>query len=164
MRRVLSTIRDDFEKILSIILLVILVGVVLMQVATRYLGVPLSWTDEVSRVLLAWLTFVGASAVLKVDGHARATFIRDWFGAKAKIYFDLFADVCFALVALFGTYYGFALTAKIAPLTLASLDVSWAWWFASFPVGTSLMLLRIIEKNWSLIARTGSLDKDASLN
>ena len=161
MRRALSTIWGDFEKKLGIILLVILSGVVLIQVVTRFLGVPLSWTEELSRVLLAWLTFVGASAVLKIDGHARATFIRDWFGGRAKVYFELVADVCFAAVALFGAYYGFSMAAMLTKVSMASLNASWAWWYASFPVGASLMLLRIIEKNWSLITRTGSLDKDA---
>lgn len=159
MRRSLWTIWGDFEKKLGIILLVILSGVVLMQVVTRIFGVPLSWTDELSRVLLAWLTFVGASAVLKIDGHARATFIRDWFGGREKVYFELFADICFAVVALFGAYYGFSLTVKLTRVPLASLNASWAWWYVSFPVGASLMLLRILEKNWSLITR--SLDRDA---
>jgi len=158
MRRVLWTIWGNFEKKLGIILLVILSGVVLIQVVTRILGVPLSWTDELSRVLLAWLTFVGASAVLKVDGHARATFIRDWFGDRAKVYFELFSDFCFAAVALFGVYYGFSLTAKLTSVPLASLDASWAWWYVSFPVGASLMLMRILEKNWSQITR--SLERD----
>ncbi len=34
---------------------------VMLQVATRYVGISIAWTEEISRYILVWLTFLGVA-------------------------------------------------------------------------------------------------------
>ena len=48
--------------------------VVILEVITRTAGATLIWTEELSRWLLVWMTFIGASVVLREKGHIRVEF------------------------------------------------------------------------------------------
>lgn len=58
------------EKIASCALLAALLIAVMLQVVSRYVfQSPLPWTDEVSRFLLVWLTFIAAAWVMSERMH-----------------------------------------------------------------------------------------------
>ncbi|MEP9377130.1 TRAP transporter small permease [Aquabacter sp. CN5-332] len=44
----------------------LLTGLILLNVVTRYTGIPLYWVDEASIYAVVWLTFVGASAMTRL--------------------------------------------------------------------------------------------------
>lgn len=46
--------------------LMLLTGLILLNVVTRYTGIPLYWVDEASIYAVVWLTFVGASAMTRL--------------------------------------------------------------------------------------------------
>jgi TRAP-type C4-dicarboxylate transport system permease small subunit len=48
--------------------------VVVLEVITRTAGSTFIWTEELSRWLLVWMTFIGASVVLRERGHIRVEF------------------------------------------------------------------------------------------
>jgi len=48
--------------------------VVMLEVISRSAGATFVWTEELSRWLLVWMTFVGAGVVLKEGGHIRVEF------------------------------------------------------------------------------------------
>lgn len=48
--------------------------VVMLEVISRSAGATFIWTEELSRWLLVWMTFIGASVVLKEGGHIRVVF------------------------------------------------------------------------------------------
>lgn len=60
---------DVFLQVITLTILVALAVVVLMGIAFRYSGNSLIWYDEVSSVLLAWITFFGAALAMNRDAH-----------------------------------------------------------------------------------------------
>lgn len=50
-----------------------IVAVVLVQVAGRLLGSPLSWTEELTRALFIWMVFSGIAASVRHADAARVT-------------------------------------------------------------------------------------------
>lgn len=67
-----SSIRQRFEQFLRgvvLFLMVSLAGVVLIGVIFRKAGTSLVWYDEVASILLAWLTFYGASLAALNRAH-----------------------------------------------------------------------------------------------
>ena len=75
-----------FEKIvvralrtLSFLMFVVMIAVVFAQVILRYFfGMPLAWSDELSRLLLVWVSFMGVTLVHYSDaGHPAVTFLVD---------------------------------------------------------------------------------------
>lgn len=54
------------EKAAVSVFMFLLTGLILLNVATRYTGMPLYWVDEASIYSVVWLTFVGASAMTRL--------------------------------------------------------------------------------------------------
>ncbi|WP_127088108.1 TRAP transporter small permease [Aquabacter cavernae] len=54
------------EKAAVSFFMFLLTGLILLNVVTRYTGVPLYWIDEASIYSVVWLTFVGASAMTRL--------------------------------------------------------------------------------------------------
>ena len=67
-----------FLNRIALILCVSLAGadlvVVIIEVVTRTAGSTFIWTEELSRWLLVWMTFIGASVVLREKGHIRVEY------------------------------------------------------------------------------------------
>ncbi len=67
-----TALRRTFERSLELVVLTLmtsLAGVVLVGVIFRKAGASLVWYDEVASILLAWLTFYGASLAALKRAH-----------------------------------------------------------------------------------------------
>jgi len=103
----------DFLNRSALLLCVGLAGVnlivVMVEVISRSSGSTIVWTEELSRWLLIWTTFIGASVVLKARSHVRMEFFLSLFSTKVKKYIDLLANfsvlfflICFTYTAWVG--------------------------------------------------------------
>ncbi|WP_238119628.1 MULTISPECIES: TRAP transporter small permease [unclassified Xanthobacter] len=54
------------ERVAIIVLMALLCGLILLNVVTRYTGVPLYWIDESAIYTVVWLAFIGASAMTRL--------------------------------------------------------------------------------------------------
>jgi TRAP-type C4-dicarboxylate transport system permease small subunit len=86
-----------------------LVALILLNVATRYGGVPLYWVDEASVYVVVWLTFIGASAMTRLRMDFAVTLLTDHIGERA-------ARVAKACASL-----------GVVALGLALLAMCWVW-------------------------------------
>lgn len=81
------------DKILGMILevlMVIMVLVVILQVLARYaIKVPIPWTEESARYMLAYMTFVGSAIALREGKHIVVHFLYDRFSSGHKRALDL---------------------------------------------------------------------------
>ncbi|KQM72564.1 TRAP transporter small permease [Xylophilus sp. Leaf220] len=91
------------ERWLLTFLMTLLVVLILLNVVTRYAGVPLYWVDEASVYAVVWLTFVGASAMTRLRLDFAVTMLTDKLGARAVQVAKLIASggVLFFALALF---------------------------------------------------------------
>ncbi|BEP36897.1 TRAP transporter small permease subunit [Variovorax sp. V11] len=71
------------ERHLLSALMGLLIALVLLNVATRYAGVPIYWVDEASVYCVVWLTFIGASAMTRLRLDFAVTLLTDKLGEKA---------------------------------------------------------------------------------
>jgi TRAP-type C4-dicarboxylate transport system permease small subunit len=69
---------NNFLYKTALIFCVVLVAadlvVVKLEVVSRSAGATVTWTEELSRWLLVWMTFIGASVVLREGGHIRVQY------------------------------------------------------------------------------------------
>jgi TRAP-type C4-dicarboxylate transport system permease small subunit len=71
------------ERVLAIerravgLLMMLLGGAVLLNVVTRYLGLPIYWIDEFSIYCMVWLTFFGASVMSRLRLDFAVTMLTD---------------------------------------------------------------------------------------
>lgn len=91
------------EEAFGALTLVAIVVFVSLQVAGRYaITEPLVWTDEMARLSLVWMTFVGASYVMAHGEHITIELFEKLVPAKVAKVIDVFA-----MVAVVGTCLAF---------------------------------------------------------
>lgn len=139
------------EELLAIALVVVLLVVVNLQIFARYLfNHPFIWPEEVSRLVLVWMTFLGAAALTRRGADlAVDTFIEMMPPGIRRITLivrDLVLVAVFSLVAVQG--YEFARAVNNMPL----VATGWPTAMLAWPViaGASLTVfhcvLRLIEQ------------------
>ncbi|WP_326543233.1 TRAP transporter small permease [Pseudorhodoferax sp.] len=87
------------ERWLILALMALLMVLILVNVATRYTGMPIYWIDEAAVYSVVWLTFVGGSAMTRLRMDFAVTLLTDKLGAGAARIFKLTAG---AGVLVFG--------------------------------------------------------------
>jgi TRAP-type C4-dicarboxylate transport system permease small subunit len=134
-----------FEKGLSLLLLLSMVVVVFLQVLTRYVfEAPLSWTEELSRYCLVWLSFIGAAMALKAKGHFAVEYLIHKFPQRFHRTAELALLVIIGvfLVALLDT--GITVFQVTHMQTSPALQVPMSYVYFSIPVGALFMLVHLL--------------------
>jgi len=116
------------EKIASCVLLVALLISVMLQVISRYVfQSPLPWTDEVSRFLLVWLTFVAAAWVMSERMHVTVDVAVAKLGIRTIAFIDSIATAIVVVGSGIITVAGLALVRQsagvLAPATHLPMPV-----------------------------------------
>jgi TRAP-type C4-dicarboxylate transport system permease small subunit len=141
---------DSLERALSTIIGLMVASVlfsVSAQVLSRVIGVAfLVWTDEVTRIAVVWMTFLGSAVGIRRNGH----FVIDLFvqALPARlgrwIRRGIWVAVTLSVLVLVGI--GWQLAAigleRVYPIT--RISQTWAW--AAVPIGAALMLSFLIEQ------------------
>ena len=113
--RALNKVNAPVAKIgaeISGALLLLMVAIVLLQVGCRYiLNIPLSWTDEASRFMMIYMTYLCLPIVYLNDQNIAMTFITDKF--KGKRIYSLFMIVAHIASLILFALQGFQVSARI---------------------------------------------------
>lgn len=135
-----------FEEILSVLLLAALCVVVTMQVLSRYvMNSQFSWTGEVSRYLLVWMTFIGTSLAHKNREHFSVRLLPDQFRYPASLVFDYLIEGSVIGFSLILIVMGIDRSFLNASVTSPSLELPMYLPFMILPITGALLLVRSIE-------------------
>lgn len=96
----LSSALLRFERGALTALMMLLVLLILLNVVTRYSGIPIYWIDEAAVFTMVWLTFVGASVMTRLRMDFAVGLVSDQLpprGAKAMKVLATFGVLVFAL-------------------------------------------------------------------
>ena len=117
---------------------------VLWQVFTRFvMGNPSSWTEELARYLLIWVSLLGAAYTHRIKGHIAIDVVANKFTGKARHYSRMFIQLCVFLFALLAMVIG---GLHIVNLTLslgqvsAALQVKMGYVYAVIPLSGILIM------------------------
>lgn len=129
----------------------LLVGSILVsvtsQVLSRIIGIAfLVWTDEVIRIAVVWMTFLGSAVGIRRNVH----FVIDLFvnalppRASRIARGGIWAAVALVVLILVWTGWQLAVIAldRVYPIT----RISQTWAFAAVPIGAALMFVFLIEQ------------------
>lgn len=87
------------ERLLILALMALLVVLILVNVTTRYTGMPIYWIDEAAVYSVVWLTFIGGSTMTRLRMDFAVTLVTDKLKPGAARIFRLLAG---GSVLLFG--------------------------------------------------------------
>ena len=134
-------------KILVTFSIFSIVIVVLVGVFFRYiLNDSLSWTEEVVRFLVVFLTFLGSPLALSDNNHAA---LDNWIyklSIKYKLFMLLIINILIILFCLILIKLGIDYSLNAFIQKAPTLQISMFYIFISIPIGGTCMLLLTIEK------------------
>jgi TRAP-type C4-dicarboxylate transport system permease small subunit len=143
---------DRVATFLAVVTLVAMTATTTLQIICRFFFTALSWSEELARYLMIWLTFLGASMGVKRGTHIAVTFAVSplaprWRQAMALVV-HLLAFYFFLLV----TYYGWRLMNFQAYQVSAGLGISMRYVYVSLPVGGALCAFHVLAEILQILA------------
>ncbi len=146
---------DNFEEGVVVIFLAAMTAVVFLQVIFRFvIKGSLPWSEEVSRYLMVWVTFIGASIGVKHGAH---------IGVEAFV--NLLPVVLRRWAAILAGLLSLAFLAVIAYNSSRLIQFLWStgqlspamqipmyWAYLAVPAGTILMGIRFVQAIYRKLA------------
>ncbi len=121
------------------------------NVAARYLGYSMAYTEELLVMLLVWLTMLGTAAGFKRNAHLSMTFLRErlpWAGQRALEILSAALTVgSMLMVMIVCAVYQIPDEILLHSRTL-SLDLPTFYYSLAIPVGGVLIIIRVLQASW----------------
>lgn len=131
---------------LSIVALVVLVGVVFMAVAMRYLfNAPLIFSFDLSTLIFAWIVFVGLAIADRDDAHMGLDLVANIDNATVRQALVVLRLVLVLALSVYLAWIGWQLYLRTGA-QISSLRISAKWLYLSMPIGFGLLALSYIGR------------------
>lgn len=133
-------------SVFLVVLLLLMTGATLSGVLARYvLNDALTWSEEVARYSMVWLSFLGGGLVFRHGGHiAIDMFIRKIpEGLWRHIVFGISQLIILAFLAVL-LWKGLDMLERSSQMTTPALQMPMMLPYAAIPVGAALMIYHLI--------------------
>ena len=155
MGNVLSAAERAVEALVRwivIVLMLVMTVTVSLQIVFRYIfNAPLGWSEEIARFSFVWVSFFGASALMRVREHINVTVFTDNFPPRLRALAVFLANLCALICIYFFLVGGLALTStewrQLAPTT----QIHMGWVYVVIPISAAMMGI------WVVIQTIGSV-------
>lgn len=135
----------DFAVLKTVTFLIAaMIITITMQILSRTLAQAFTWTEELSRYLLVWSTFLGATLAYKRGMHISVTFVADSFPEKAKkilFILNLLLSILFFSLAV---YNGFSLMAMQIFQVSPAMQLPMRWIYLVIPASFIIMSIHAL--------------------
>lgn len=140
------------ESVLDVVLGLMLLAVaaaLFYQVFGRYvLGRAPAWTEEVARMLVAWMAMLGTAACLRSGGHIAVSVLVRAVGPRTRVAMLALRDAAMMGSAFVLGWAGFRFAQMNAVQDSPALEIPMAVPYASMCVGAVLMALVLGLARW----------------
>ena len=140
---------EHLEVSICMITMTLMVVIVFAQVVGRYVfNYSFSWSEEIARFLMVWITFAGSAYAFRMGAHIGVTAIVERLPGKLGVYVKLLARVLTIVFFLVLGYYGWHHTAhqfamgQVAPATRIPVAIP----YSAVPIGSFLVIIRLIDQ------------------
>ena len=145
--RILGFVAAGLIAVIALLLVVAVVG--------RYLRLyALVWTEEATRVMFIWLTFLGASVAVQRQGHFRLELIDGFLSSRLRVMAQLVSHAALALLGLALVVLGGQLVQGSRGQFTNVLQVPLPVVYAVIPISGVLFVLFSLEHVQRLVAES----------
>ena len=131
----------------SVLCMVLILLLVIVQVAMRYLfNSPLTWSEELAVFVMIWLTFIGSLICMRDKEHIEVTILVDHLPRPLQrivVAFSRLASVFFLLVV---AYYGFELVMENMTVTSPANKISMGMVYTIIPLSSLGMVFYLVKE------------------
>jgi TRAP-type C4-dicarboxylate transport system permease small subunit len=142
-----------FNRWILIFLLGAMSVVVFTNVVVRYLtDATIPWSEEVSRHMMIWLTFLGSGLALRYGGHIAIDNLQNALSPRgARILRAIVLLTMVAFLALL-SYLGCIYVSLTMMQTTAATEIPFGYIYIAMPLGCLFMLIHLglIGRDWLL--------------
>lgn len=151
------------EEAISAALIVIILGLVILQVVTRFLlDSSYVWTGELARFGLIWLTFVGSAFVMARGRHVAVDVVSQSLGPRSRMALDVVSSIIVIAASLMLLPASFRFTAVMNRIGSPAADVPMSAVYAAGLIGFGLLALHCFIRIVVAVRQgpTGYADED----
>jgi TRAP-type C4-dicarboxylate transport system permease small subunit len=130
--------------------------IICFAVFTRYIlnYVP-SWSEEVPRYLLVWISFLGAALAVKYKEHISLDFFFNMMPIRARQVGHIILNVLIAIVGVIMFVFGIGMVEQFGDDLMESIWVKNFWFYIALPISGGLMVLYVIQDTMKRILGPG---------
>ncbi|SKC89355.1 TRAP transporter small permease [Maledivibacter halophilus] len=135
------------EEILASSLLILTSLLVFVQVVLRYqFNYSISWSEELSRIMIAWFIFLGSSMAVKDNAHVNMDALFILTSGKFKQILSILIDFINIIFCILIVIAGVEMIQSAIDIgsKATSINIPLYVPYASVPVGVFLMMIRYI--------------------
>lgn len=119
---------------------------IILQVALRYLfNMGLSWPEELTTFLMAWMTFLGSAIAVKQMEHISINMFVERLSQRGQLLVRLITKITMLLFVILLVYLGYNLAVNSVNYFSNALRLSLFWPRLSILVGGSIMVLHLVH-------------------
>lgn len=147
---------DVFSVLAGVLLLVVMLLVSTDIVFRYFLVSPILGVDEISEIIMLYITFLGAAWLLRKEGHIRIDILSARLKPRTQMWLNVIASIAGVIVSLVLVWYGTLVTLDVWQRGIINptiLRPPRAAIFVIIPAGSLLLLLQFLRRVWSY--RTG---------
>jgi len=141
-----DTIILKVEKVFTASLLATISLLVFIAAVMRKFGYPLNWAQDISLLCFAWLTFIGADLLMRMDNLIVIDIIYNRLSGRAQKVLSIIFDIGMMYFLMVLIWFGFPLVMQSWSRLFNTLKLSYAWCTLCVPVGSLLMLSTVTKK------------------
>jgi len=134
----------QFNKLLDYLAIFSLSGMfilILIQVVMRYVfDMPLIWSEELARICLVWVAFIGAIIGMREGRHIDITVVVDNVPVKARKYIMFLSKAISSTFLVALTYYGVGFVAMNMTQASPVLNITMGVVYLCLPLASVGML------------------------
>lgn len=143
LKKILTPVSNALDKLCSVLIVIMLGLMVLItgaQIICRTWFTALTWSDEVTRYLLIWSTFLGASVVYRHSGHISVTIVQDAVPPRlSKILRVAVHVICFVLFTVL-LYFSCTYCMKLNK-TATTLPIKMKYIYLCVPISMVILMV-----------------------
>lgn len=140
-----ATLIDTLLKYYIIILMALLVILTFAQVVARYLmKSPFTSTPQYARLVLVWLTFMGAAMAMRRDKLVRIEVLEEHFPERLRAYLRSFFDLVLLVLLVVIIAEGWEAAVVTNSQIVAGTPLYYSAFVLSIVVGAGIMIFYVI--------------------
>ena len=145
-------------------MMMVMATVVFVNVVTRYaLGFSLTWSEELARYLMIWVTYLGAGLAMREGRHVAIEYFQALLPGPLIPYFRAFVGLVILIFLGFVTVLGFQLSSFAWQQRTPVLELPQGLIYLAIPLGAVLFGLHLILIARDFVQKTPNEVEEASL-
>lgn len=143
----ISTPKSGVKEYYALLLVMASFGVLILEVLLRYVvGSSMEWTDEISRLLLVWMTFTGIGLVILEKKEIFAQVFTQKISPQVRKKWSRFLDLLALVFNIFLVIFGLQMTHFSWDIKSESLELPFSFFYVSIPLGAALAVYYLVRR------------------